>query len=89
MELGKVRQAMDAILARGDPDFQLRGTLAGLIGARPEALRTRSFWLLASTFTLSGVVITGFQAQWIPHFRDIGYSAAVAAGALQPAMAAS
>ena len=28
MELGKVRQAMDAILARGDPDFQLRGTLA-------------------------------------------------------------
>jgi MFS family permease len=49
---------------------------------RPEALRTTSFWLLASTFTLSGVVITGFQAQWIPHFRDIGYSAAVAAGAV-------
>ena len=41
-ELGKVRQAMDAILARGDPDFQLRGTLAGLIGSRPDRERIRA-----------------------------------------------
>ncbi|HCO45321.1 MAG TPA: DNA polymerase III subunit delta', partial [Erythrobacter sp.] len=47
MELGKVRQAMDAILARGDPDFQLRGTLAGLIGARPDRERIRAVLELA------------------------------------------
>ncbi len=47
LELGKVAQAMDNILARGDPDFQLRGTLAGLIGARPDRERIRAVLELA------------------------------------------
>ena len=47
MELGKVSQAMQAILQRGDPDFQLRGTLAGLIGARPDRDRIRAVLELA------------------------------------------
>jgi MFS family permease len=49
---------------------------------RSEALRTRSFWLLATGFMMSGLAITGFQSQWIPHFRDIGFSAGAAAAAV-------
>ena len=47
MELGKVAQAMGNILDRGDPDFHLRGTLAGLIGARPDRERIRAVLELA------------------------------------------
>lgn len=47
MELGKVALAMQAILDRGDPDFQLRGALAGLIGARPDRDRIRAVLELA------------------------------------------
>ena len=49
---------------------------------RQEAMRTQGFWLLLLIFTLSGIVITGFQAHWIPHFRDIGISATLAATAV-------
>ena len=49
---------------------------------RSEALHTHSFWILAAVFTVTGVAITGYQAQWIPHFRDVGFSASVAAGAV-------
>jgi DNA polymerase-3 subunit delta' len=47
MELGKVAQAMRNIFDRGDPDFQLRGTLTGLIGARPDRDRIRAVLELA------------------------------------------
>ncbi|MBX7481255.1 DNA polymerase III subunit delta' [Qipengyuania sp. 6D47A] len=47
MELGSVAQAMRDILDRGDPDFRLRGTLAGLIGARPDRDRIRAVLELA------------------------------------------
>ncbi len=49
---------------------------------RREAMGHWSFWALAATFTLSGIAITGFQAQWIPYLRDEGFSAAVAASAI-------
>ena len=38
---------MTDILDRGDPGFQLRGTLAGLIGARPDRERIRAVLELA------------------------------------------
>ncbi len=47
MELGKVAQEMRAILERGDPDFRMRGTLAGLIGGRPDRNRIRAVLELA------------------------------------------
>jgi len=47
LELGKVARAMTDILDRGDPGFQLRGTLAGLIGARPDRERIRAVLELA------------------------------------------
>ncbi|WP_345725520.1 DNA polymerase III subunit delta' [Qipengyuania mesophila] len=47
LELGKVAQAMHQILERGDPDFHLRGALAGLIGARPDRDRIRAILELA------------------------------------------
>ncbi len=47
MELGNVAQAMRDILDRGDPDFRMRGTLAGLIGARPDRDRIRAVLELA------------------------------------------
>jgi len=49
---------------------------------RREAMGTQGFWLLLGIFTLSGVVITGFQSNWIPHFRDIGIGATPAAAAV-------
>jgi OFA family oxalate/formate antiporter-like MFS transporter len=49
---------------------------------RQEAMRTQGFWMLLLIFTLSGIVITGFQSHWIPHFRDIGISATLAATAV-------
>ena len=45
-------------------------------------MHTQGFWMLLLIFTLSGIVITGFQSQWIPHFRDIGISATLAATAV-------
>ena len=47
MELGNVAQAMRDIMDRGDPDFRMRGTLAGLIGARPDRDRIRAVLELA------------------------------------------
>ena len=47
MELGKVAQEMRAILDQGDPDFRMRGTLAGLIGGRPDRNRIRAVLELA------------------------------------------
>jgi OFA family oxalate/formate antiporter-like MFS transporter len=49
---------------------------------RQESMRTQGFWMLLLIFTLSGVVITGFQSHWIPHFRDIGISPTLAATAV-------
>ena len=49
---------------------------------RAEAVRTRSFWLLAVAYTITGFSVTGFQSQWIPHFQDVGFSAAIAATAV-------
>ena len=49
---------------------------------RDQALHTNSFWLLAAVLMMSGLAITGFQSHWIPHFRDIGFSAGVAAAAV-------
>lgn len=47
LDLGKVAQAMRAILERGDPGFALRGSLAGMIGARPDRERIRAVLELA------------------------------------------
>ena len=49
---------------------------------RRDAMGTQGFWLLLGIFALSGVVITGFQSNWIPHFRDIGIGATPAAVAV-------
>jgi MFS family permease len=61
----------------GDPTHPVEQSLT-----RSEALRTPSFWLIAGAFTLTGFTITGFQAHWIPYFRDIGFSAGVAAASV-------
>lgn len=49
---------------------------------RDAALRTQAFWVLGAAYMLSGFVITGFQSHWVPYFRDEGFSAEVAAGAV-------
>ncbi|MEX2430756.1 MAG: MFS transporter, partial [Dehalococcoidia bacterium] len=59
---------------------QAASTDAGL--TRNEALRTRSFWLVAAAFTLTGIGVSGFQSHWIPHFRELGFGAGVAAAAV-------
>ena len=49
---------------------------------RAQAFQTCSFWLLAGSFTLSGIVVTGFQSQWVPYFRDEGFLPVIAASAI-------
>jgi MFS transporter, OFA family, oxalate/formate antiporter len=70
-ELESAPESPSAKLSSGEDNY-----------TRQEAMRTQGFWLLLLIFTLSGVVITGFQAHWIPHFRDIGISATLAATAV-------
>lgn len=46
-DLGAILQAMQAIMARGDDDFALRGVLAAEIGARPDRDRMQAVAELA------------------------------------------
>ncbi|MFM6949964.1 MAG: AAA family ATPase [Novosphingobium sp.] len=46
-DLGAILQAMQAIIARGDEDFALRGALAAEIGARPDRERMQAVAELA------------------------------------------
>lgn len=41
---------------------------------RREAMRTKAFWLLTLAFTLGMFGTGGFFANWIPYFRDLGFS---------------
>ena len=82
-------QTLDGLPARAiaDEDAAIHTTrpdssMDSISLRRSEAVRTRSFWLLALAFTITGFSITGFQSQWIPHFRDIGFSATLAASAV-------
>ena len=49
---------------------------------RGEALRTRSFWLLVLTFSITSLGVQGFIPNWLPYFQDIGFTAATGAMAL-------
>ena len=49
---------------------------------RHEAFRTSAFWFIAAGVMLASVGLQGFQANLLPHFQDIGYSAAVGALAI-------
>ena len=42
LDLGNVHKLMREIAGRGDPDFRLRGLLAGSIGARPDRARQQA-----------------------------------------------
>ena len=42
LDLGKAAQLMEKIAQTGDPDFALRGALAGAIGARPDRERLQA-----------------------------------------------
>ncbi len=43
---------------------------------RRDALRTRCFWLLVFAFALGSFGTGGFFANWIPYFRDLGFTSA-------------
>ncbi|MDA1036464.1 MAG: MFS transporter [Chloroflexi bacterium] len=76
-------QHLDGLPADPEPRSLATTTVMAEVSfTRHQAVRTQGFWMLAGAFTLSGVVITGFQSQWIPHFRDIGVSATLAATAV-------
>ena len=49
---------------------------------RGQALRTRTFWILVLTFSLTGLGVQGFISNWLPYFQDIGFSATTGALAL-------
>jgi MFS family permease len=79
----QIGQHLDGLPTDSDPHAPRATAVATEVSfTRPQAVRTQGFWMLAAVFTLSGVTITGFQSQWIPHFRDIGVSATLAAGAV-------
>jgi MFS family permease len=67
-----------------DGDTEPRDVSAG--GVRPpqevsltrkEAFRTSAFWFIAAGIMLASVGLQGFQANLLPHFQNIGYSAAI------------
>lgn len=78
-----VRTRPEDIGVLPDGDTEPRGVSAG--GARPpqevsltrkEAFRTSAFWFIAAGIMLASVGLQGFQANLLPHFQNIGYSAA-------------
>lgn len=65
-------QRADAIAGRVRPANEFSFT-------RKEAMRTRSFWLMTAAMTVPVIGLTGYQSHWIPYFREIGFSAQMAA----------
>jgi sugar phosphate permease len=47
-----------------------------------EAVRTPTFWLITTTFALSGIGLMGFQSNWMPYFQGLGYTAVIGSLAL-------
>jgi MFS family permease len=43
---------------------------------RREALRTRAFWLFTLAFMMGTLGTGGFFSNWLPYFRDLGFSSA-------------
>ena len=43
---------------------------------RKEIVRTRTFWLLVLAFSLGTLGTGGFFSNWLPYFRDLGFSSA-------------
>ena len=73
----------DGALAQGSESKDGQPTLVeGPSLTRAEAFRTPSFWLIGTAFAITGFTINGYQAHWIPYFREVGFSAGIAAGAV-------
>ena len=49
---------------------------------RKEAFRTSAFWFIAAGIMLASVGLQGFQANLLPHFQNIGHSAALGSAAI-------
>jgi MFS family permease len=65
------------------PNRSTRGESTGEYSlTRAEAFHTPSFWLIGIAFAITGFTINGYQAHWIPYFREVGFSAGIAAGAV-------
>jgi MFS family permease len=43
---------------------------------RREVVRTRTFWLLALAFSMGTLGTGGFFSNWLPYFRDLGFTSA-------------
>lgn len=75
------------LLPDGDTETSLRAdAVAGRVRpanefsfTRREALRSHSFWLMTAAMTVPVIGLTGYQSHWIPYFREIGFSAQIAA----------
>ena len=50
--------------------------------SRREAMQTRSFWLILLAISVVGLSMQGFQANWLPYFQEIGFTATVGAAAI-------
>lgn len=81
LDLGKVHQVMREIADRGDPDFALRGRLAGAMGARPDRKRQLAAIELARAVVASRM--TGVAREQIPALADT-HAALVRLGAQAP-----
>ena len=42
---------------------------------RREALRTKVFWMLTLAMVVGVFGFPGYQAHWIPYFREVGFDA--------------
>ena len=68
LNLGNVHKLMREIAGRGDPDFRLRGLLAGSMGARPDRARQQAAIELARAVVADEMAQVGHQG--IPALAD-------------------
>ena len=59
------RGSRPPVLAPSEHDF-----------TRREVVRTRTFWLFVIAFSLGTLGTGGFFSNWLPYFRDLGFSSA-------------
>jgi sugar phosphate permease len=74
-DVGMLPDGDSALGADGTPHVQVEE--ASL--TTQEALRSPAFWMLLGSFTLVGLGIMGFQANWVSFLREEGFSTSQAA----------
>lgn len=64
------------------PTQQVKALAEEAVWSRGEAVRTRAFWVIVATLTISNIGIAGLNLHVFPYVNEVSGSTAVAAGVL-------